>query len=527
MNNVLFAITSIFVVVTVFLGIAQRETVQTINHISDRLETFSEHEPTVGVALPGGEALFQTSLQDRITDADTSMTLVSASTTSGESIVGYHCFTIDEGRSDVEYACGTLSGGRTVTSLERGISLSNGTTTSTSRAHDHRKGSNVKITDYPLIQRMRNALNGDETIPNSLLLDSIAQYTSALTITPGSNQLASALYADNIAAQGAATSSESVAGIVSLATALEAASSTQFSANDPHVLNSTYATDTPTQSTASASKVVMSDLTGYIKQAWINLTDAFTVTGPWFFADTVNISGTTTMATTTQNGAMFGANIVNDFVGGIAGINGATTPVPVMLATSTNQVSPIDSDVASTTAPLLGFVINNCGLGTTCHVQTDGIVKGFSGLTAGAEYYVSNTAGVLSTTIGASENYVGRAVSTSAIQIDKSREMQYLGSQSIPEDAVTVINQPWARHAIISASTNTGSSVETYRGDVTISKFGKTSGVIGGGTIGGASDRTATHTFTWSGMSITSSQDCSGGGCTGDGVGSGTAYYYK
>lgn len=33
-------------------------------------------QPTVGVALPQGAALFETSLQDRISSSDTSMTLV-------------------------------------------------------------------------------------------------------------------------------------------------------------------------------------------------------------------------------------------------------------------------------------------------------------------------------------------------------------------------------------------------------------------------------------------------------------------
>src|SRR4051812_27853144 len=86
--------------------------------------------PTVGVSLPSGSALFETSLQDRITSSDTSMTLVANSLSGGESITGYNCFTIDEGRTDAEFVCGTVSG-TTVSSLERGISLSTGTTTVT------------------------------------------------------------------------------------------------------------------------------------------------------------------------------------------------------------------------------------------------------------------------------------------------------------------------------------------------------------------------------------------------------------
>jgi hypothetical protein len=122
-----------------------------------------------GLALPAAPAVFETSLQDRITESDTSLTLVSTSTASGEAIpTGYHCFTLDEGRSDAEFVCGTLGGDRAVTSLERGVSFITGTSTVTANKHDHRKGANVKVTDFPVIQRMRAQLSGSDTIPNLL-----------------------------------------------------------------------------------------------------------------------------------------------------------------------------------------------------------------------------------------------------------------------------------------------------------------------------------------------------------------------
>src|SRR4051812_8743278 len=80
-------------------------------------------QPTFGVALPGGQALFETSLQERISSTDTSMTVVANALTTGESLSGYQCFTVDEGRSDAEFVCGSISG-TTVSSLERGISAS-------------------------------------------------------------------------------------------------------------------------------------------------------------------------------------------------------------------------------------------------------------------------------------------------------------------------------------------------------------------------------------------------------------------
>src|SRR5918992_5572003 len=118
-------------------------------------------EQPLGVSLPGGQALFETSLQERISSTDTSLTLVENELTTGESLSGYQCFTIDEGRSDAEFVCGTISG-TTVSSLERGISASTGTSTVAAARFAHRRGATVKITDFPLVQRLRNLLNGIE-----------------------------------------------------------------------------------------------------------------------------------------------------------------------------------------------------------------------------------------------------------------------------------------------------------------------------------------------------------------------------
>ena len=115
--------------------------------------------------IPGGEALFETSLQDRIVSTDTSMTVVANSLRGGGVLTGYHCFTVDEGRSDSEYICGSISG-TSVTSLTRGVSFVTGTTSVTALQSAHRKGANVKITDYPLINILANILNGVDRIPN-------------------------------------------------------------------------------------------------------------------------------------------------------------------------------------------------------------------------------------------------------------------------------------------------------------------------------------------------------------------------
>jgi hypothetical protein len=148
-------------------------------------------DPTLGVALPSGAAVFETSLQDRISSTDTSMVIVSATARGGGTLSGYQCFTIDEGRSDAEFVCGTLTG-TTLSSLERGLDPLNGTSTVAALKFTHRKGANVKITDFPLLQRLRNQVNGAEAFETAL------SYASALSFSTTSNQIPSALWVSGV-----------------------------------------------------------------------------------------------------------------------------------------------------------------------------------------------------------------------------------------------------------------------------------------------------------------------------------------
>lgn len=252
------------------------------------------HVSTLGAALPQSPAVFETSLQSPITSSATTMTLTANAVRGGGALSGYNCFTIDEGSAQAEYACGTVSG-TTVSSMSRGISPSTGTTTVSDLQFSHRRGANVKITDFPVIQILKAQANGQDTYPNSLSFDAIASYTSALTFTTQSNQLASVKYAENYAnaviSGGSPTSTETFGGKVELGTALEAASSTDLGAAKPTVMQTKNATDTPQSgcasgfsSTGGAGCSVIAQLTGKIRQTWLDLTSS------WAFTGTVSIA---------------------------------------------------------------------------------------------------------------------------------------------------------------------------------------------------------------------------------------------
>ena len=255
----------------------------------------------LGVALPSGTALFETSLQAPITSTAVTMTVRANSVSGGNTLTGYQCFTIDEGSAQAEFVCGTISG-TTISSMTRGVDPITATSTNSALQFAHRRGANVKITDFPLIQVMRNIINGGESFPNALTFDGKLTYSSAPSIT-GTLDIITKDYADAIANQGAATATEAVGGIVELATAIEAASSTDNGVTRPMVLQSKYATTSP--DTTTSPLIVMAEVGGKIKQAWLNLTEAFTWTGAHIFSSnvtiggTLGVTGTSTLATTT------------------------------------------------------------------------------------------------------------------------------------------------------------------------------------------------------------------------------------
>lgn len=236
---------------------------------------WDESKTQLGASLPQGPAVFETSLQDRISSTDTSLTLVSGTVRGGTALSGYNCFTIDEGRTDMEYVCGTVSG-TSVTGLERGIDPVTSTTTNSTVKFAHRKGANVKITDFPLIQRVRNQLSGTETITTLIFY---ATSTTDCSVSSPDDTICDKEYVDGVVVAGASNANETTKGIVEFATQSEAASSSTAGGTGALLAyGNGMATDTPNTATR-ATRLLMSDMGGYLKQAWLNLTEAFTWTG--------------------------------------------------------------------------------------------------------------------------------------------------------------------------------------------------------------------------------------------------------
>lgn len=263
----------------------------------------------LGATLPQGVAVFQTSLLSQISSSDTSMTLRANSVRGGGTLSGFHCFTVDEGSSIAEYICGTVSG-TSVTSLIRGVDPLTGTTTNATLQFPHRRGAEVKITDFPLLQIMRNQLNGTESIPNVLF------YSSNVTIS-SSTQLATKKYVDDTSVAGAPDANTTTKGVIEIATSIENASSTATGGTSATLVpSSSTATSSPRRgcngtATAGALCIVVAQNDGKISPNFIatSSSDVYNYGGIVSFNASTSLTATTTIA---GSNALSRALIINN-----------------------------------------------------------------------------------------------------------------------------------------------------------------------------------------------------------------------
>jgi len=432
------------------------------------------------------------------------------------------CITIQPGNTSgkQEFASFTgltqnSDGTATLSGVSRGLERYEPFSASTTLQTAHAGGSQVVVSNSPpCFYENYTASTQDETITGQWTFSDLPE--SSLVATT-SSQFTNKAYVDATANAGAATSTETNGGIVELATQLEMASSTDNGATKPTVVQSKYGTSTPSGTSYSGLYFPVSKNNGKLSQLWLDLTESFSwsgnhnFTGTGAYTGTNTFSATTTMATTTSTGANFNNNIVVSFTAGET-ITGNTSPKPVYIATSTANVFVSDANVAID-KDFIGFAINNADASGTVYVQTDGVVKGFTGLTAGLEYYVQDDS-TLGTSVGTAEIYVGRAISTTQILVDSHRADQYLGvSTEIAYN--TIISVPLYTKTIIVELRIGAPSDWTNYNTAILKKNGILSSTVSGCDIGtGVCTSAPAISVTWN----PTTSLLAGGGSGGDGT---------
>ena len=367
--------------------------------------------------LPKAYALFETTLQDSITSAGTSMTLVTGTDKEGTNLAGTIGYIIDEGTASEEFVIGATTA-TAVTSMARGVSSSDGTTEVAENKKAHRKGASIKITNHPLLIRLYRIANGDDAFPDnaqtlgdgSLLASSAAPTSDAM--------IANKKYIDDTAIAGGAKATEVIYGISKLSVAADSAvAPIAVGDNDnrvPTVDTSTVTADmvaalagtgTPNGTTGkyvtldsatatpTASKIPIADGSGKLDDGWLN-------------TNIVPYKSLTAGET----------------------IAGATLPVAVFQLASDNEIYACDGNDTDK-LNFLGFAITDGTDTNTITVQMSGIVSGFTGLTEGVKYYVQDDK-TLGTSIGTYELLVGIAISETELLIMHGSD-EYLGTDSV------------------------------------------------------------------------------------------------
>lgn len=335
--------------------------------LSSALEPVQESAPLgASEAIPTTIAFFETTLASAITDTATSFNLTSATDKDGTTLASStYAFVIDEGSSNEEIVIADCTGTACVR-VERGISARTGNTEVTALKKAHRRGASVKITDAPILMLVARALRGED----------VTDFTPA-----GNGSLATKDYVDSIAlGAGAVPATLTDDGIVELSTGLQAASST---ATDQSGSPLTLHTGISTSTGGKAYTIPVTGSAGTIDDVFLS------------------------------------SNTQLKYINATSGeaISGATLPVPVYASTTNSKYYKSDANVDSK-FNVIGFAISNTsGENEVIKIQTGGVVTGFSGLSTGMQYYLSDTVGTISTTTGTYTSKVGVAISTTTLLI--------------------------------------------------------------------------------------------------------------
>lgn len=195
-----------------------------------------------------------------------------------------------------------------LTGVTRGLSFVAPYTASTTLQKSHSGGSTFIISDTPQFYDNFASKNNEENINKVWIFDADRlPITDADVNATSSTQFVTLGQLTSVTNQGAATSSETVAGIIEQATLAETGAGTAFDADNPHAINSENATSTISAGGAPGIGFVpTSEADGKLNQEWTDKSEAYTWTGQHNFdAATTTI----TSATTTFDGTLANVSI--------------------------------------------------------------------------------------------------------------------------------------------------------------------------------------------------------------------------
>jgi len=232
-----------------------------------------------GIVIPKIKALYEDSLQSKITSSATSMTLIRGTDKQDRDLSGTYGFVIDEGNTIEEFVICDASG-TALTNCLRGIDVEDGETEVADSQEEHRRGASVKISNFPQLAIISRVINGDENFPNLLVYEN-AQLGRDANAT--SSAIMAKAYMDSLAIAGSPTSTYSQIGMTMLGDYNDTASGTPSSTptGAPLVVPTALTTSTPSaimQTGDHNHYIPVSEDDGKLNQLWLDLTELFDFT---------------------------------------------------------------------------------------------------------------------------------------------------------------------------------------------------------------------------------------------------------
>lgn len=253
----------------------------------------------------GANALFEQSLAQPLGTTDPNMFVTSSADVQGNLLPlnSYQCLSVDTGQPNFEAICGTVTtsstAGLTLAITLRGLNTATATTSNASFIFTHRRGADVRITDFPTLTVVNNELNGVQNIPNPVFYSS--NFTPGFWTGAASNTIATIGIVNSTAAAGCGNANETASGCVQLATAAQAGVGTSAGSTAARLVppNSLF------NATPSATTIIpVTSTLGKIAQGFL---DIFSTNNTW--AGTQLFSASSTFTATTSISA---SNVLNN-----------------------------------------------------------------------------------------------------------------------------------------------------------------------------------------------------------------------
>lgn len=192
-------------------------------------------------------------------------------------------------------------GSATLTGVQRGLDRSYPYTASTTLALPHAGQTRLILSNPPQVYNNYAALTNNNVYEgtNTFSSTSPAFYDADPVWANFSTQtLADVAYVNSVVSAGAANASETIKGIIQLATGAQSAAGTSAGSTGARlVVPNSLASSTPYSGTPQGSFPTSATTGGKISQLWLDLTQPFTVSGLWTF-----VNGFISQASSTVSG---------------------------------------------------------------------------------------------------------------------------------------------------------------------------------------------------------------------------------